>query len=178
MVLKHSLFGLTTLALIGLLSACSTLNTQQSQRPKLVPVKGSTPETLPPKPLQTSITPSQANIEDSATSSLTIPALELKPDKLKSEYITVPESNILETLLGKAKKAMEAQQWLRAQRVLEQALRVDAYKPETFTLYGDVYAKMGAKDKARNMYQRAIYLAKESQSMTKAISQKLQTLED
>lgn len=72
---------------------------------------------------------------------------------------TTSGTDLLSTLLGKATKAMKLQQWLRAQRALEQALRINPESSKTYVLYGDVYKGMGLEDKSIEMYKRAIFLS-------------------
>ncbi len=70
-----------------------------------------------------------------------------------------PASNLLASLLAKASKAIASQQWLRAQRTLEQALRVKPNSPDVYVLYAEVYEGLGIPEKASQMRKRASMLS-------------------
>jgi tetratricopeptide (TPR) repeat protein len=158
MVLKHC--RLATLLTLCLLQACSRYSLKPE--PVIVPVNVPSPPSLIEKNSPTSLVhlprtqATQINEEQTPTQAST-------SDKPEKKQVII-ESTILETLLSKATKAIKAQQWLRAQRVLEQALRVKPYHAKTYQLYGEVSASMGLKEKAKSMYLRALNLEKNRQA--------------
>ena len=83
-------------------------------------------------------------------------------------------SNILNVLLAKARQASNAQQWLRAQRVLEQAIRISPKNPLLFMEYGNLYQLMGEQEKAKTMYERALYLAADQAALSAKLREKLE----
>jgi tetratricopeptide (TPR) repeat protein len=141
MVLNRRVQIIYLISVLSILSACSSL--QDKKGPAPVPAKKSinTETKQEPKPLNV--------FKPSVTQ--TIRTEDTSPPIRKSE------ANLLSSLLTKADKAIQARQWLRAQRVLEQAIRVDADNPAIFEKYGELYQLMGAEDKARSMYERAEY---------------------
>lgn len=172
MVLKH--YRLIAVLTLCLLQACS----RYSLKPEPVIIPAKTPES--PAIQANKNTPTslihlprthQSHSNDKTPSAPQTPSIKTPETKQ-----TLIESNILETLLNKATKAIKAQQWLRAQRILEQALRVKPYHSMTYQLYGEVSAKMGLEEKARSMYLRALSLEK-NQQVQNNIRDKLLELE-
>ena len=150
-----------------IVSACSPIKIKK-QAP-VIPVKQRSPTveaTDPPKPLDIFKTTTQIPARESAD-------VEAGDTPLMDED---DETNILQLLLNKGRKAREAQQWLRAQRILEQAIRIEPKNPVIFADYGDLYKQMGITDKAESMYKRALYLAVHNEKLTEQINEKLTSL--
>ena len=94
----------------------------------------------------------------------------------KERVLELPANNIINVLLDKTQKAISLQQWLRAQHILEQAIRLDPNESKVFMLYGDVYSQIGVREQAENMYRRALFLAKEGSEIHAAALHKLDTI--
>jgi tetratricopeptide (TPR) repeat protein len=168
-LLKASPLALV-LSTVLLLSACSSLNTQT--KPNIVPVtpssKADSPITSKPHSiLNKAVTPEEKSI--------TVDSDAAKNQDVEVKEINKVESNILSVLLAKAEKAKNSQQWLRAQRIYEQAIRVAPNNPEVFIKYGDLYRLMGGDDKAKSMYQRAHYLASGDKRLRDLVLEKLES---
>ena len=161
MVLK-CLINVMIAALFMLLSGCGSHSiktppwTKKNVIPVAVETKADTPESL--------TYPNTLNSDG--------PVLPNAIDK-KSDQ---PANNIIVVLLQKAQKAFSLQQWLRAQHILEQAIRLDPNESKIFMLYGDVYSQIGLREQAKNMYQRALFLAEENSEIKAAALNKLETI--
>lgn len=152
MVLKH----FSTILLIlstGLLVACQSNSIQQ---PEIIPVTTSKPSIYTQE-----INPRREKTEQA-------PEIEIQP---QAEQDT--EDDIVSVLLTKAHKAISLKQWLRAQKALEQALRLEPNNARTFLLYGDIYVEIGAPELAKSMYQRALFLSHEGSDTKKLANTKL-----
>jgi len=93
----------------------------------------------------------------------------LEPDSQReSEQVSPPsyESNrlspstsslgaVLDRFLAQAESAIEQGQWLRAQRALDQAIRLSPRSSRIYKLYARLYDKMGLQDKAQAMQRRS-----------------------
>ena len=148
------------------LTACASLKMDESSQPNLIPAQvpqahtGNESVDLAPSARPHSSTPRghespPKSVEQSNSGEVSFVQ---NPPPSSYEPIASP-GDLMTTLLLKAKKAIGLQQWLRAQRSLEQALRVQPKSVETYILYGDVYAGMGLSEKADEMYKRAIFLS-------------------
>ena len=161
-LVKNSLTFLAVIAVV-LLNACSThsLNRPAATKPDIIPVQSETldPILTKPSPAASPIkTQKRANTEQTPTEK--DQAVELKSGETMTQQTpSKTDSSVLEVLLEKTQKAIDLQQWLRAQRSLEQAIRLAPTEAKIFLLYGDVYSKLGIPEKAQQMYKRAIYLS-------------------
>lgn len=172
-VLKQHLSILSCLALCLSVTACSTLNT--SSKPAVVPVKTdtksqSTKKEKSPKALNIFKPPPPKAPANAVKETQDIATMEESKGKNKADISSL--------LLEKADKAKAAQQWLRAQRILEQAIRIDAKNPIIFMSYGGLYEMMGINEKAVNMYKRALYLSKDQSKLKEQIREIIDALEN
>ena len=85
-------------------------------------------------------------------------------------------TSILTLLIGKVEKAISLQQWLRAQRNLEQALRLAPQNATLFLLYGNVYTGLGVPEQAQQMFRRALFLADKEGDTASLVKEKLDKL--
>lgn len=86
-------------------------------------------------------------------------------------------TDVLGSIIDSAKKAISLQQWLRAQRHLEHALRVAPKDAEIYYIYADVYEGLGVKAQVVNMLKRAKFLSKPNSDIYQLSSEKLQRLD-
>ena len=89
---------------------------------------------------------------------------------------TIPSPLIVQSLIERAEKAININQWLRAQHLLEQALHISPSNAKVFLIYGDVYLNLGILAQAEQMYRRSIALAGESGSISRKAKAKLEAL--
>tara|TARA_R110001592_G_scaffold104699_1_gene294591 strand:- start:8057 stop:8587 length:531 start_codon:yes stop_codon:yes gene_type:complete len=158
MVLRASTFYtiLTMFFIISCLSACSHLSSssQNNRSPSapVVPADAPAPQNKP--------------MDDSAKSPINQDQTNSDSQENKDTLTETPKgkrlqpADVLGSILDSAKKAIESQQWLRAQHHLEHALRVAPKDAEVFYLYGLVYEGLGVQGQAINMLKRALFLAK------------------
>ena len=111
----------------------------------------------------------QIEYSDPTTKSTTInPPVEL-PNQTQ-----LKATDVLSSIKQSARKAIDNQQWLRAQHHLEHALRVAPKDAEVFYLYALVYEGLGVKEQLLNMLKRAKFLAKPNSEIYKLAELKLQ----
>lgn len=162
-------FPLMLLLVIGL-NACSMLgpksDSNRSPNKTIIPASSTTS----PSP---SLTPEQATSEQ-----------ENKPQSEANTPSVVPvpkrhkPGEVLTSILDSAKKAIQLEQWLRAQHHIEHALRVAPKDAEVFYLYGLVYEGLGVDNQAINMLKRAKFLARPKSDIYQLAESKLATLAD
>jgi tetratricopeptide (TPR) repeat protein len=166
MVLRtHTYHNILTILFIAIcLNACSHLgsgsqNNRSPNRP-VIPVENKT-VLFPSKP-----TSQNVPIEESTKSSTNQNQINfqiLEKDDTTTDIPTgkrLKPADVLGSITDSAKKAIEGQQWLRAQHHLEHALRVAPKDAEVCYLYALVYEGLGVKDQMINMLKRARFLAK------------------
>src|SRR5690606_4137937 len=90
---------------------------------------------------------------------------------------TLKKSDVLEAILQQAAKAIENQQWLRAQHHLEHALRIAPRHAMTFFYYGRVYQGMGVPEKAIEMLKRSLFLSRPDSALYATVKEELEELE-
>lgn len=134
--------------LIAALSACSALqpseDTNISPERKVIAVSGKVEQQTQQESRQT---PEEATAKPSAET--TVPPIPAQKKK-----------DVLHTVLEQAIKAIDNQQWLRAQHHLEHAMRIESKHAITYLLYARVYQGLGVHDQARNMLKRALFLSR------------------
>jgi len=176
--------------IIYLLSGCSGIPEKKDSG--IIPVQ-STSKTfkLPPKEKEEikkrkereveqvkKIMPQPVDAKKYSTRSIT--KLNKQTDVDSSLLDNTPKSattdTIVESLLIKAKKAQSLKQWLRAQDLLEHAIRLKPKEASIFLLYGDVYTKMGVIEQAKEMYRRAIFLSNERNETYRKAVKALETI--
>lgn len=165
MVLRNVFEILLVIFVCIALNACSTLGTQGKPTPIPATKSASQSEKKEIKPLNIfkpgpPVTQESQEIEEADSANVR------------------KEESLVSSLLGKAENALKSRQWLRTQRVLEQALRVEPINPSIFLMYGDLYQEMGAPDKAQSMYKRALYLAKGDQGIQRKAENKLSAYDE
>ncbi len=150
----------TIFFVITCLNACSHLSssskTNRSPNNPIVPVENRTVliESTPSKQAEpTSNTSTKQSQTNSETIEQDSPRLNIPSSK------RLKPADVLGSVIDSAKKALEAQQWLRAQHHLEHALRIAPKDAEAFYLYGLVYQGLGVNDQANNMLKRSMFLA-------------------
>ena len=157
MVLVKDSLSLSIFIVIFLLSACSShsIKPVPVSKPVIIPVQNAPAE--------------QANTPKGAITEAVkeINKLTTTPKKASKLELRTPSPNftIIDVLIGKAQKAIKLQQWLRAQRSLEQAIHISPSQAQVFFLYGTVYEGLGIPEQAEQMYRRAIFLAGEASSI-------------
>jgi tetratricopeptide (TPR) repeat protein len=178
MVLTTRSCYLSILLLSLFLTACSGLpyssDSNRLPEQKVVPAIGDTSSTTSiRKPPQTE------NARPAQQSPVETPA---PPDSNNTEQTSsaaeqpsaVKKADIMNAILQQASKAIENQQWLRAQHHLEHALRISPRHALTFFLYAQVYQGMGAPEKATEMLKRSLFLSKPDSELHNTIKQQLQ----
>lgn len=155
---------LTILLFVFSVNACSLLSHQRqgnrSPDSPIIPVKASSP--TPSANQNTKPRLNQASPQTQTNTASTVP----KTGKLAP-------SDVLESVLESAKKAINMQQWLRAQHQLEHALRIAPKDAQVFWLYAQVYAGLGVQTQEINMLRRAKFLAKPRSDIYQLAKQKL-----
>lgn len=166
MVLRSSVQIIFFVVSCVVLVACSTIAPQQ--KPSLIPAKKTSiknKQTVKPLDFFKSTAPSQTQNKE-------------MPNENKDDHEDAIDGSIISILLSKAIKAQNAQQWLRAQRSLEQAIRIEPNNPAVFFQYGKLYQEMGAIDKAKSMYKRALFLADKNDKIKREIEDIFSPLQD
>lgn len=178
MVLRLNMQRIQLILLYLLISACSSLKTsdQENRLPesKVVPVIINQPDTRTPEPVSP---PEQRTQETQAPGTL--------PDERMQQNEVIPEpqqalkkNEILASILLQARKAINNQQWLRAQHHLEHALRISPQHAQTFYLYALVYQGMGVPEQATQMLKRALFLSRPDSELHQTVKQELERLDD
>lgn len=141
----------------SLVSACSHLGSQpdttNTSINPVVPVVNEVPDTKP------------NNTEEVET-------LRYTQEPAPSNAQLAP-TDVLGSILDSAKKALKQQQWLRAQRHLEHALRVAPKNAEIYYIYADVYEGLGVQAQMINMLKRAKFLSKPGSEINQLSAEKL-----
>jgi len=176
-----------SVALVLFLTGCSTLLTSSDQqRQQVIPAytdpdeeQGETQdddsEEVKPKndrgDASSNTTTKQASPKKAAPQ---IKHVQVSPSESTS---AIPSPLIVQSLIERAKKAINMKQWLRAQHILEQALHIAPGNGKIFLIYGDVYLNLGILAQAEQMYRRAMALAGENSAIGHMASIKLNKLE-
>lgn len=130
------------------LNACSFLDfqtqTNRSDAPAIIPA--TTQNTVP---VESSKQTTQVDSQPSPSADESLP---------ETSSQNTP-GDVLSSILNSAKKAIQNQQWLRAQHHIEHGLRVAPKDAEVYYLYGLVYEGLGVQKQAINMLKRARFLA-------------------
>jgi Flp pilus assembly protein TadD len=164
---------------IILLSACSAVQNKSAQ-PLLIPAQTTMHTNQIPLP-------NNAVLHDKSTTTKAVtdgshakeqPLSQQKTEQHSETRKPYEGSDILPTLLEQAKKAIKLQQWLRAQRTLEQAIRIAPSNPKIFLLYGETYQHLGVLKEAENMYQHALHLATDQAELKTLAEEALRKLSD
>jgi len=171
MVLARYFFALSLM----LLAACShnSIKNSAQDKPHIIPAR------VDPKPVVKHIVKPVVMVPDSKEQNAKTQEASKSTTPLENKPSSEPhsKSTVVTTILDKAQKAIERQQWLRAQRSLEQAIRLEPKNAKIFLLYGDVYLQLGVPDQARNMYQRAQYLAPKNSDIYSEVTNRLSNSE-
>jgi regulator of sirC expression with transglutaminase-like and TPR domain len=168
---------LIAILLVSTLNACSFSGSQKhnnrSPNSPIIPVKTTT--STPPIN-QTNQTPTvhEANKVHNKTELQTLGDETKNPSKQKK----LSPSDVLDSVIDSAKKALSMQQWLRAQHHLEHALRIAPKDAQVFLLYAQVYEGLGVKEQEINMLKRAIFLAKPKTEIHTLAKEKLAQKEE
>lgn len=157
--------GICVLLCITLFSACSPLGTQRTSNNS--PIKPVIPAS---KPLPVESKPEHLTVPPT---SHTESAAQNQPVLPPSSQQRLTPADVLSSIIDSAKKAINHQQWLRAQRHLEHALRINAKDAEVFYIYADVYKGLGIEEQAINMLKRAKFLAKPHSDIYRLASERL-----
>jgi len=170
--------SLSLIVVIGffLLSACSgySIKPVPVSKPGIIPAQ-STPS-KPASPLPLSISGEAGDAKTETIKEIEKPHfIEKKATKLELKTPS-PTISIIEVLIAKAQKAIDLQQWLRAQRSLEQAIRISPSEAQVFFLYGIIYEGLSIPKQAEQMYRRAIFLAGENTSIAQQAKENLTKL--
>jgi len=170
MVLRGSTFYtiLAMFFIITCLSACSHLSSssQNNRSPSTPVVPADAPADsrqvlFPRKPVS-----ENKPMDDSAKSPINQDLTNSDSQEKNDTLTEIPKgkrlkpADVLGSILDSAKKAIQGQQWLRAQHHLEHALRVAPKDAEVFYLYALVYEGLGVQGQSINMLKRALFLAK------------------
>ena len=155
---------LTIIFIVTLLNACSHLGSgsQNNRSPNnpVIPVESRT-VLFPSKPSYQD-NPVQGSTKSSTThdrnNSQILEINDTPPANLSKKRFK--PADVLASITDSAKRAIEGQQWLRAQHHLEHALRVAPKDAEVFYLYALVYEGLAVKEQMINMLKRARFLAK------------------
>ena len=178
MVLRLHTQRLQLISLCLLISACSSLqkSDEENRLPesKVVPVISEQPDARAPAPA----IPTEQQTQESQ-------APEILPDERARQNEASPESQqalkkneILASILLQASKAIDHQQWLRAQHHLEHALRISPQHAQTFYLYALVYQGMGVPLQATQMLKRALFLSRPESALHQTVKQELERLNE
>ena len=179
MVLTHQVrFNTLSVKLIfslfffALLSACSHLKSTPTSnssptKPVIAVLEANIPEKIPPQRNNTTQQESNLNQADQA----------LITTQTAHQFPQPAPTDVLGSIIHSAKKAINLQQWLRAQRHLEHALRVAPKDAEVYYIYADVYEGLGVQDQAVNMLKRAKFLAKPTSDIYQLSSERLKSLD-
>jgi uncharacterized protein HemY len=104
----------------------------------------------------------------------TIPATQTPQNEAPQENQPALKKNeVLAAILLQARKAIDNQQWLRAQHHLEHALRISPQHAQTFYLYALVYQGLGVPAQTTQMLKRALFLSKPDSDLHQTIKQEL-----
>lgn len=170
MVLNRQLHAkIFTFLLVLLISACShfSAQTQTNRSPQkpVVPVENNS------SALQIN-TSNKANIIENAQTVLDEENIKKSQTPTES-VITNKTTDVLDSILDSAKKAIQKQEWLRAQHHLEHALRVAPKDAEVFFLYAQVYEGLGVEKQAISMLKRASFLSSPESDIYRLSQEKL-----
>ena len=182
MVLIRSLFispfASLFFSLLLVLNGCGTLSNLQSNpqsKTKIIPVQ-TRPEDNP-RPINNQTDKLENEVKSSERIDIKSENLSDPEASDKLPLSNLPLNSVVDNLLEKAQKAFSLQQWLRVQRILEQAMRLQADRADIYTIYGDLYAQLGVPDQAENMYRRALSLShKDDGSYTQILAKLKQIL--
>jgi tetratricopeptide (TPR) repeat protein len=159
------------------LNACSHLSSQshdnRSPNKPIVPAE-SRQVLFPNKPNIKEISPDPSSKENQEQ---TTPSIETQTisEEIPSKPVgkSLKPADVLASIVDSAKKAIQMQQWLRAQHHLEHALRIAPKDAEVFYLYGQVYEGLGVQEQTINMLKRALFLAKPDSRIYNLAKEKL-----
>lgn len=157
--------------LIFLLNGCEIISVNTTDSPELIPAQETHPQSSPDQSQDDHLKHQGNQSQDNQQA--TEVEEEAETGKVNSD---LPATSIVATLLEKTQKALSLQQWLRAQRYLEQAVRISPYDAAIFMLYGHLYEHLGVPEQATNMYRRALHLAEKRSDIYQRASTKLETL--
>lgn len=173
MVLNRQLFAKTVPFLLALLmSACShfTSQTQTNRSPQkpVIPAENNS-TVFQDKPSNKS----NLTINTSKTSHTQTSSEEPNIAVNLGRTTTTKPADVLSSILDSAKKAIQKQEWLRAQHHLEHALRIAPKDAEVFYLYAKVYEGLGVEKQAISMLKRASFLSMPESDIYQLAQEKL-----
>ncbi len=161
---------------VSLISACSNL--YKAEDPNILSTKPIVPATLPaPATLPEKTSPPDNAAPGSKTKSPVkehIPAPEIPSSTEQAPTKEQAQTDVLSSVLQQAEKAIESQQWLRAQHHLEHALRIAPHHAKTYYLYSMVYDGLKVPVQSNNMLKRALFLSKPGSELHQEIKSRLQ----
>lgn len=97
---------------------------------------------------------------------------QLKPQTLGIAALPAPARNAIK----QARAAHHSGHFGKAQALMTKAQRMAPQHPELYLVWGDLYAKQDAFNKAENMYQRALSLAPKNSAYYHQIRERLARL--
>jgi len=175
MVLILSTQRIQLIFLCLLISACSSLqkSDEENRLPesKVVPVTIDQPDARTPEP-------AEQQTQDSQAPETLSNERENQDEAIPEPQQALKKNEILASILLQARKAIDNQQWLRAQHHLEHALRISPQHAQTFYLYALVYQGMGVPQQATQMLKRSLFLSRPDSELHQTVKQELERLED
>jgi len=178
MVLRLSTQRIQLSLLCLLISACSSLKTSDEENrlpeSKVIPVTIDQPDTRPPEPAS----PAEQQTQDSQAPETLSDERENQNEIIPAPQQALKKNEILASILQQARKAINNQQWLRAQHHLEHALRIYPQHAQTFYLYALVYKGMGVPEQATQMLKRSLFLSRPDSELHQTVKQELERVDE
>ena len=174
MVLMMARQALSLVALCLLLNACThmqaTHDDNRMPQSKVIPASTKQAE----REDESQVAPSTSPKKRAPAASSAYQSSPSTPNSTSSGTTAAPKkSDVLDAILQQAGKAIDNNQWLRAQHHLEHALRIAPQHAQTFYLYAQVYQGLGVPDKSRQMLKRALFLSRPDSDLHQTVKRAL-----